>query len=147
MTLLESLTGVVRQVPEIEELRSREFPCPVCGLGLAIRFSRKGKPYCVCDACGIQLFFRGKPGIARLCKLVESGVLVSGKDRGATPAVTLYNRLQQLKTQREELEAKQGIIFRDTDLDHTIEAVDAEIETVQGELAKLARRVRREKKK
>lgn len=131
------------------ELIDRIFPCPVCGMGLPLRSSRKQKPYCVCDSCGIQLFFRGKTGIARLNKLVESGRLISGKGTSTSLAITLYNRVQQLKAQREGLEIKQGFrfIFRDSDLDNAISAVEAEIERVQADLEKLARRKRARGKK
>lgn len=135
------------QNPLLEELGGKDFPCPVCGVGLPFRFSRKGKPYCVCDPCGIQLFFRGKRGIARLRDLMKSDVLITGKNNSASSAIALYNRLQQLKMQKEELEGKQGLVFRDEDLDHAIETVAGEIETVQAELEKMARKVRKDKKK
>ncbi len=51
---------------ETESLSGKPFPCPVCGIALDIRISRKQKPYCVCNSCRIQLFFRGKTGIGRL---------------------------------------------------------------------------------
>lgn len=131
---------------EPETFCGKQFPCPLCGISLAIRLSRTQKPYCVCDACGIQLFFRGKKGIRRLEELIESETLISGAEANASGAVTLYNRLRQLKAQREELERKQGIIFRDPDLDNAISLVDREIERVQAELEHSARgkRIRRE---
>jgi len=48
----------------------------------------------------------------------------------------LYNRLQGLKRQMKGLEDKQGIIFRDSDRDKVIVALEAEIERVQAELEK-----------
>lgn len=132
------------QNSETESLSGELFPCPVCGIALDIRISCKQKPYCVCNPCGIQLFFRGKTGIERLHELVESGRLISGKEPSTGLAVTLYNRLQQLKAQREGLEIKQvfRFIFRDSDLDNAISAVQMEIERVQADLEKLARRKR-----
>jgi hypothetical protein len=47
---------------------------------------------------------------------------------------SLYNRLEQLRSQRKELTSKQGIFFRDEDLDNAIEAIDKEIERTQGVL-------------
>jgi uncharacterized small protein (DUF1192 family) len=132
------------QNSEMVSLSGELFPCPVCGIALDIRISCKQKPYCVCNPCGIQLFFRGKTGIERLHELVESGRLISGKEPSTGLAVTLYNRLQQLKAQREGLEIKQvfRFIFRDSDLDNAISAVQMEIERVQADLEKLARRKR-----
>lgn len=42
------------------------LPCILCGRKLEKRISKKGKPYFVCDQCGIQTFVRGKQGIERL---------------------------------------------------------------------------------
>jgi len=46
------------------------FPCPVCGDGLEVRESKKGKPYVICNGCGVQMFVRTEPGIRRFEKLV-----------------------------------------------------------------------------
>ena len=128
----------------LDNLRGKKFPCPLCGDGLAILASKRGKPYCVCNACGIQLFFRGKPGISRLLQMVTRGILIPGKADGADYGIALFDRLAQLKSQREELEGKRGLIFRDSDVENAIQIVDAEIETVQGELARMARTKQRE---
>jgi C4-type Zn-finger protein len=121
------------------------FPCPVCGASLGIRIARTQKPYCVCIDCGIQIFFRGKTGIARLKKIVENELLIAGKDSNASNASVLFNRIQHLKRQKTDLEVKQGLIIRDPDLKNAIRAVDIEIERVQGELEKLSRKTSREK--
>jgi hypothetical protein len=43
------------------------LPCLLCGRKLEKRTSKKnGKPYFVCDSCGIQLFIRKKQGIELL---------------------------------------------------------------------------------
>jgi len=43
------------------------LPCLLCGCKLEKRTSKKnGKPYFVCDPCGIQLFIRKKQGIELL---------------------------------------------------------------------------------
>lgn len=49
----------------------RWFPCPICGAALDIRESKKGKPYVVCNACGVQLFVRNGAGIRRFEKLID----------------------------------------------------------------------------
>jgi hypothetical protein len=123
------------------------FPCPLCGLSLKIRIARTQKPYCVCIDCGIQLFIRGKTGIFRLHKIVENELLIAGKDSNASLATILFNRIQHLKKQKLDLEAKQGLIIRDPDLENAVSAVDNEIERVQGELEKLGRKTSREKTK
>ncbi len=37
-----------------------EIPCLLCGNVIDIRFSKRDKPYLVCDLCGSQLFSRAK---------------------------------------------------------------------------------------
>ena len=130
----------------LDELRDLEFPCPLCGAGLPIRSSKRKKPYCTCNLCGVQLFVRGKAGIARLHKLIEAGILISGKNESASHGITLLNRLEQLKLQKDALKWKRGLIFVDEDVENTILIVDAEIEKVQGELAKLSRAKQKETK-
>jgi len=117
------------------ELAGKPFPCPVCKIPLPIQLSQKGKPYCTCKDCGVQLFFRGKTSIQRLQELLWAEEPLEPETTTInTLAVTLYNRLAQLKQQREELESKQGMFFRDRDLDNAIGAVDGEIQQVQREL-------------
>ena len=126
-----------RVVPRDHPLFGRRFPCCVCGAGLEIRISRKQKPYTTCLSCGIQTFFRGKTGIQRLLGIVKSEMLITGEGSKTESAVILYNRIQQLRAQKKELEANQGLIIRDADLDSVIRVVDNEIQRVQGELEQL----------
>jgi hypothetical protein len=121
------------------------FPCPVCGTSLGIRIARTQKPYCVCVDCGIQIFIRGKTGISRLNKILENEILIAGNDSNASISTVLFNRIQHLKRQKADLEAKQGLINRDPDLKNAIRAVDNEIERVQGKLEKLSRKTGRGK--
>jgi hypothetical protein len=120
------------------ELEKKEFPCPLCGAGLPILTSKRGKPYCICNLCGVQIFVRGKAGIARLNEMANAGILISGKKESASHGINLLNRLEQLKLQKEELKGKRGIIFTDENVENVIRIVDVEIEKVQGELARIA---------
>jgi DNA-directed RNA polymerase subunit RPC12/RpoP len=122
-------------------LMGMEFPCPLCGAGLPILASKRKKPYCTCNKCGVQIFVRGKEGIARLRDMASRGILISGTKESASRGINLYNRLEQLKLQKRELEAKGGIFFRADHVENAIQIVDAEIEKVQGELAKIASKV------
>lgn len=40
--------------------------CPICSAPLPVKKTRKGKPYVVCDDCGLQMFVRYEEGIQRL---------------------------------------------------------------------------------
>jgi DNA-directed RNA polymerase subunit RPC12/RpoP len=119
-------------------IESKEFPCPLCGAGLPILASKRQKPYCTCNLCGVQIFVRGKVGIARLKEMADAGILISGKKESASHAINLLNRLEQLKLQKEELQKKRGIIFTNENVENVIRIIDAEMEKVQSELAKIA---------
>ncbi len=121
---------------EIGDFIGKPFPCPVCNMSLRLKASRRGKPYCMCLECGIQIFFRGQAGIKRLWKMIRSEEAVAAEFSGPARAISLFNRLQGLQRQKERLEDKQGFIFRDADRDKVIEALNAEIERVRLELAK-----------
>jgi hypothetical protein len=125
----------------------RVFPCCVCSANLDIRLSKRKKPYCTCVQCGIQIFFRGKSGISRLTEILNSNKLTHGIALDTAPAIILYGRIAQMRAQKSELEAKQGLIVRDPDLENAIRAVDNEIKYAQGELEKLSRKSSLEKRK
>lgn len=135
-------TGILRS-----PLLGKQFPCCLCGMEMEIRFTRKknSKPYTTCLACGIQTFFRGQIAIQRLTGIVKSGMFITGNGSKTELAVILFNRIQQLRAQKTELEGKQGLIILDPDLKNAISAVDNEIKDVQGELGKLGRKTSREK--
>lgn len=49
----------------------RSFACPLCGKFLEVRESKKGKPYVICDDCGMQMFVRGIEGIKNFAELTS----------------------------------------------------------------------------
>ena len=127
-----------RSESEPNKIAGKSFPCPVCAVSIPIRIARTQKPYCVCMDCGIQIFFGGKAGIARLQKILDDQMLVTGVWSGTNTPELLFNRIQHLRQRKSELERKQRLIFPDSDLENAIRAVDKEIERVQGELGKMA---------
>ena len=110
---------------------------------MEIRLSRKEKPYCVCDLCGIQLFFRGQTGIRRLRELIETRTLIVGKESLTDRALVLFNHIQQLRGRKKKLEERRAFFSHDEALEAAIRAVDNEIERVQGELEQMARKSRK----
>jgi predicted RNA-binding Zn-ribbon protein involved in translation (DUF1610 family) len=115
----------------------RTFPCPLCGSALELRRSRANKPYSICNPCGIQIFFRGKTGISRLRAFVDCAQSVA-PIAPAAPAVTLFNRLEQLRAQKDALEEKRPLIVTDKDLENAISAIESEIAQTQNALNALA---------
>jgi hypothetical protein len=47
------------------------FPCPVCAMPQEVRTTKKEKPYITYNACGVQVFIRGRIGIDEFCRLVD----------------------------------------------------------------------------
>jgi len=62
-------------------LDKRTFPCPLCAAPLDVRRTFRDKPYCVCQSCGVQIFFRGTKGISRLRKLLDEHERLIGRPR------------------------------------------------------------------
>ena len=56
---------------EKSELAGKTVKCFLCGRWPDVRISKKGRPYFVCDPCGMQVFVRGNKGIERLKKQVR----------------------------------------------------------------------------
>ena len=117
-----------------DSFRGKPFPCPLCNRELRLKISCKQKPYCTCLECGIQIFFRGQEGISRLHEMIASEQAVILEFSGPTRAIYLYKRLQHLKRQKQVLERKHGHVFRSSDADQVIKALDGEIERLRNEL-------------
>jgi hypothetical protein len=128
-------------------LGGKEFPCPLCGSGLPILTSKRRKPYFTCNFCGVQIFVRGKAGIARLNEMANAGILICATVESATHGISLLNRLKQLELQKEDLKEKRGFFFTDVNVEKVIRLVDLEIEKVQGELARIAIKTESDPKK
>jgi hypothetical protein len=109
-------------------------------IGLTVKLSKTQKPYCVRNDCGVQFFVRGKPGIKHFREILFREHLVSGKESESGSSLTAHNRLEQLRSQRKELELKQGLVFRDKDLDNAIQVIDNEIQRMQGVLHQMAKK-------
>lgn len=104
----------------------RTFPCPLCMTELDLRKSRANKPYCVCNSCGVQLFFRGRKGIARLGDFTTHGG-IAPIPLEFSNAVDAFAHVERLRAHIEQLQDKQPLIFSDKDLDNAIQAVNLEI--------------------
>jgi hypothetical protein len=127
-------------------LGDKAFPCLLCGVGLPILNSKRNKPYLMCDDCGLQIFVRGKRGILRLQRMAEHGTLIPLREESAAHGISLLNRLTRLRLQKKDLSDQQNFFFLDEDIKNAISLVDAEIESVQGELAKISRGTQTERK-
>jgi hypothetical protein len=126
-------------------LVGREFPCQLCGAGLKICISKRLKPYTTCLKCGVQNFYRGQKGILRLREILDSHLLITANESSVDTVVLLYNQIQLLSAQG--LAARKLFYLSDPDLENAILAVDNEIERMQGELKRIAKKSRQEQNK
>ncbi len=72
--------------------------------------------------------------MARLWEIIKEEEAVFLEFSGPARAISLYRRLQNLKRQKEALEKKHGFVFRDSDGDLIIEALETKIKRVRTEL-------------
>jgi hypothetical protein len=116
-------------------LEGKQFTCPLCSVGLTLKSSKKGKPYCTCDDCGIQIFFRGKAAIGRLERLATEGRLMSLLDAAADGG-SLEANIDALVIRKVELEEELGD-GSDSVLENTIAKLEAEIEEEFSKIAEI----------
>ena len=120
------------------------LPCFLCGLKLEKRTSKTGKPYFVCDPCGVQLFVRRKDGIERLDALMHAA------EKNAIPFKEHAHRLFEIqailgdirgtKTEIERLTGEIGVFFPDEDKIRACKSLKTRLETLHWELENLAER-------
>ena len=110
----------------------RYFPCPICRRWVRVGQTKRRKPYLVCDACGVQLFVRGKEGIRRFQGMLgEAPMLGDSRE-----VITVLDHFAALKRKLEELEASKSIlpVFAPADPD-----LETQARLVRREMAKLRR--------
>lgn len=114
-------------------LQRNEFPCPLCHTALPVCMSKKDKPYCTCNECGIQLFFRGKVAIAKLSQRLEdeSALCPTDQDDGSP-----QDHWFELETLKDELEEEKKTLSERSDVGNVLELIDAAIQMLDCELAR-----------
>ncbi len=65
------------------------FACPLCSRQCQVRSTKKGKPYLICDVCGLQMFVRYEASVARVADgaRVETGRRSGTADPSGTSLV------------------------------------------------------------
>ena len=91
----------------LEKFHEKGWPCFLCGEILGIRRAKTGKPYFICDPCGLQAFIRKEKGIRKLGELLESD-----RKELRTPAnnqtLALIGELEAVKAKLGEIRDKKG---------------------------------------
>jgi len=119
------------------------LPCFLCVEKLEKRTDKNGKPYFVCNPCGIQLFVRRPHGIALLNKLLADAARneIPFKHRAEEvyKIQALLSEINGVKQQIERLQSQIKFLFRDDDKVRACNLLKTKLENLFKELEQLAK--------
>ncbi len=119
------------------------LPCFLCAAKLDKRTSKRGKPYFVCNPCGIQLFVRQEHGIKLLNKLLADTARNEIPFRHCAEEVhkiqALLSEIDGVKKQIERLESQISFLFGDTAKIRACNLLKTKLENLFKELEELAK--------
>jgi len=120
------------------------LPCFLCGAKLEKRTSHKnGKPYFVCNVCGIQLFVRRPHGIQLLNKLLDNiaknEIPFKQRAQQLYEIQALLTEINGIKEQIERLKSQIGFLFRDQDKIRACAMLKTKLQNLFKELEQLAK--------
>lgn len=112
--------------------------CFLCELNLEIRQDKNGKPYFICDQCGIQTFIRKQSGIKEFTRFLDETAAIS---RNSLQLAELTGLREQLEIQLEEIKNRQGlaVIFNSTEEDPAILALEKQIAEIEIKISGIQR--------
>ena len=118
------------------------IPCFLCFNSCPIKYSKRNKPYFICDHCGIQTFIRRDKGIELFNRLIQfiqgnSGISTnSGLNRPESiwlinQLITLQGKLKQIQGEQEKLnlfESNSGLEASEKLIKKEIRVIEEKIE-------------------
>jgi len=120
------------------------LPCLLCTERLERRRDKNGKPYFVCNPCGIQLFIRRQHGIALLEKLLRDIARHEIPFRHRAEEVhkiqALLTEIDGVRKQIKRLEAQKGFFFPDQDKARACGLLKTKLQNLFKELEQLAKK-------
>jgi hypothetical protein len=119
------------------------LPCLLCVAKLEKRTDKNGKPYFVCNPCGIQLFVRREHGIQLLEKLLRNVTKNEIPFRQRAEQVyqiqALLTEINGIKQQIERIKSQTGFFFPDEDKIHACNLLKTKLGNLFKELEQLAK--------
>ena len=117
---------------------AEQAPCFLCGDMVEIKYSKRQKPYLVCNSCGVQVFIRGKTGIA-LLKNWKNPVN-SQTQPASQPSLVLelVGQLEKFKISLKNTEESQSGWMTFMGENPAVDAIKSEIEKIENQLRELA---------
>jgi hypothetical protein len=120
-----------------------KIPCFLCSQELGQRKDKNDKPYFICDPCGVQIFVRGRQGIANLSQLIET---IKERDFPFREhAQTLWeiqavlSEIRGIEKEIKSLDSVFDILFHDEKKDRARELLEGRIETLLNRLELIAK--------
>ncbi|HUO17322.1 MAG TPA: hypothetical protein VMX38_20240 [Verrucomicrobiae bacterium] len=119
------------------------LPCFLCAAKLERRTAKTGKPYFICNPCGIQMFIRKQHGIRLLENLLRDVAKneIPFRQRGEElyKVQALLSEINGMKQQIERLERQKGFLFRDPDKIRACQLLKVKLRNLFKELEQLAK--------
>ena len=113
-------------------METSKIPCFLCGNQIEVKNTIKGKPYFICDPCGLQAFIRRAKGEIKLREWMQSNGEIFNKKSGGV-ILEMVSQLEAVKAKLKETRDKKGL-FPDKDENFVETALKAEIEQIKGRI-------------
>jgi hypothetical protein len=134
----ENKTEILNEI-EIKNQEPELFPCFLCGEFIEIKYSKRNKPYFICDPCGLQAFIRRDKGINRLNKLKGNKSFNSPEIKNSPNLILNWvNQLEKLREKLKEIGDKGGFFefIPDKEREKSKKVIQEEINRIKGKLFK-----------
>ncbi len=116
--------------------------CFLCAAKLSKRTDKNGKPYFICNPCGIQLFVRRQHGMQLLEKLLhdceKNEIPFRQRAQHIFEIQALLTEIDGTKKQIERLKSQTGLVFRDENKIRACNLLKTKLENLFAELKELA---------
>lgn len=119
------------------------LPCLLCVAKLEKRIDKNGKPYFVCNPCGIQFFIRRQHGITLLEKLLrnieKNEIPFKQRAEQVYQIQALLTEINGIKQQIERIKSQTGFFFPDEDKIRACNLLKIKLRNLFKELEQLAK--------
>ncbi len=120
-----------------------QIPCFLCGKYVPVKDTKRDKPYFICDDCGLQVFVRCKPGIARFKRLLSEyrnrPSAFMAQEQRIYRYMQLLSRMSELKGLYKKLEEPQYLseyFFIDSEKEQALKSIRKKIKHCEDQLSK-----------
>jgi len=118
------------------------LPCFLCAAKLDRRTDKNGKPYFICNPCGIQLFVRREHGIRLLDKLIrdceKNEIPYRQRAQQIHNIQALLTEITETKKQIDRMKSQIRLLFPDKDRIRACNLLKIKLENLFVELKEIA---------